>query len=37
MSHTNGGVIDMSNLANGIYMVRTVTNNGVSVKKIVKK
>lgn len=29
--------VDISGLSNGIYMVRTVTNNGVSLKKVVKK
>lgn len=33
----NAGSIDISNLANGIYMVRTLTNEGVNVQKIVKK
>lgn len=31
------GVIDMSNLSSGIYMVRTITNEGVNTQKIVKK
>lgn len=35
--NTNGGTIDLSTLDNGVYMVRTTTDNGVSLKKIVKK
>ena len=37
MSETNTRVIDMSNLANGVYIVRVVTNDGIATKKIVKK
>lgn len=33
----NAGSIDISNLSNGIYMVRTITNEGVSMQKIIKK
>lgn len=36
-SSTKAGAIDLSSLENGVYMVRTATENGVSVKKIVKK
>lgn len=37
LASENAGSIDISNLANGIYMVRTLTNEGVNVQKIVKK
>lgn len=37
MTRYQAGSIDVSALANGIYMVRTMTNEGVSVQKIVKK
>ena len=33
----NAGTIDMSAMANGAYIVRTVTANGVSVQKVIKK
>lgn len=33
----NAGSIDISNLSNGIYMVRTITNEGVSMQKVIKK
>ena len=36
-SSAKAGAIDLSDLENGVYMVRTATENGVSVKKIVKK
>ena len=36
-SSAKAGAIDLSSLENGVYMVRTATENGVSVKKIVKK
>lgn len=36
-SIANAGTIDMSELSNGVYMVRTTTGNGISVRKIVKK
>lgn len=35
--HQNNTTIDISNLSNGIYLVRVITNNGTSVQKIVKK
>ena len=37
MTEKNVNAINMSNLANGIYYVRVITNNGVSSQKIVKK
>ncbi len=37
MSEKNVNVINMSNLANGVYYVRVITNDGVSSQKIVKK
>lgn len=37
MSQKNSNVVDMSELANGVYFVRVITNNGVSTQKIVKK
>lgn len=37
MSRHQAGAIDISNLSNGIYVVRTLTNEGVNVQKIVKK
>lgn len=37
MSEQNANTIDMSELANGVYFVRVITNNGVSTQKIVKK
>ena len=37
MTSAQAGSIDVSALANGIYMVRTITNNGVNVQRIVKK
>lgn len=36
--HTfNTGSLNISNLANGVYMVRVITNNGISTQKIIKK
>lgn len=32
----NNSVIDMSDLANGVYFVRVITNNGISTQKIIK-
>lgn len=37
MTRHQAGSIDVSALANGIYVVRTITNAGVNVQKIVKK
>ncbi len=37
MSQNNGNVINMSNLANGIYTVRVMANGNTAVKKVVKK
>ncbi len=37
MSQNNGSAIDMSNLPNGTYFVRTLTANGTSIQKVVKK
>lgn len=37
VSDKNTRVIDMSDLANGVYFVRAITDNGVATKKIVKK
>lgn len=37
MSQTKAGAVDMSALANGIYVVRTLTANGVSMQKVIKK
>ena len=33
----NTHVIDMSNLSNGVYFVRVVTDNGTAIKKVVKR
>ena len=33
----NTRVVDMSNLSNGVYIVRVITDNGVATKKIVKR
>lgn len=33
----NTRVVDMSNLSNGIYFARVITDNGIAVKKVVKK
>ncbi len=33
----NTNVIDMSNMNNGVYFVRVITDNGIATKKIVKK
>ena len=37
LSRNNGGKIDISTLASGIYVVRVTTNNGVSIQKVVKE
>lgn len=37
MTAQNTNTIDMSELANGVYFVRVITNNGVATQKIVKK
>ena len=37
ITRDNRGMVDISGLANGIYMVRVITENGVSTQKIVKK
>jgi len=37
MTQLSGAAIDMSNLANGTYFVRTVTEKGVSVERVVKR
>ncbi len=37
MVEKNANSIDMSNLANGVYYVRVITNNGISSQKVVKK
>lgn len=37
MTQQNANTIDMSEMANGVYFVRVITNNGVSTQKIVKK
>ena len=37
MTEKNVSTINMSNLANGVYYVRVITNNGVATQKIVKK
>ena len=37
MTEKNVNTINMSNLANGVYYVRVITNNGVATQKIVKK
>ena len=37
MSQNNGNVVNMSNLANGIYTVRVMANGNTAVKKVVKK
>ena len=37
ISTEHAGSIDMSSLANGVYVVRVVANDGIRVKKIVKK
>ena len=37
MERNHGGAIDISNLANGMYIVRIVSNDGVSIRKVVKK
>lgn len=33
----NAGIIDMSSLSNGAYIVRTVTEKGINVQKVIKK
>ena len=37
MNDKNTRVVDMSELANGVYFVRVITDNGTATKKIVKK
>ena len=37
MMNAQGGAIDISSLDNGVYMIRTTTESGVTMKKIVKK
>ena len=37
MTEQNVNSIDMSELANGVYFVRVITNDGVATEKIVKK
>ncbi|MCR5066105.1 MAG: choice-of-anchor J domain-containing protein [Bacteroidales bacterium] len=37
ISSENTRVVDMSNLSNGVYFVRVITDNGTAVKKVVKK
>lgn len=37
LTNDRAGQIDMSNLSDGVYMVRVMSENGVSTKKIVKK
>ncbi|MBR3489258.1 MAG: T9SS type A sorting domain-containing protein, partial [Bacteroidales bacterium] len=37
MTLQNTNRIDMSNLANGVYFVRVITAEGVSIQKIAKK
>lgn len=37
MSQAQAGTINISNLSKGVYMVRTITNEGMNVQKIVKK
>lgn len=37
MTTANAGSLNISNLASGIYVVRVITNNGISTQKIVKK
>ena len=37
LSRNNGGKIDISGLASGIYVVRVTTTNGISIKKVVKE
>ena len=37
ISSENTNVVDMSNLSNGVYFVRVITDNGTAVKKVVKK
>lgn len=37
LRQANAGAIDMSALANGAYMIRTVTAKGVSTQKVIKK
>lgn len=34
---TNSTLVDLGNMANGIYMVRAITNNGIALQKVVKK
>ena len=37
MTEKNVNTIDMTELANGVYFVRVITNDGISTQKIVKK
>lgn len=37
LTNANGGSLNISNLATGVYVVRVITNNGISTQKIVKK
>ena len=37
LSRNNGGKVDISTLASGVYVVRVTTNNGVSIQKVVKE
>lgn len=37
MTQQNANAIDMSEMANGVYFVRVITNEGISTQKIVKK
>lgn len=37
MESATGGKYDISNFANGVYIVRVTTDNGISTKKVVKK
>ncbi len=37
LSQNNGETVDMSNLSNGVYMFRVLTNEGLSMQKVVKK
>ena len=36
MTDSTGGRYDISNFANGVYIVRVTTENGTSTKKVVK-
>jgi hypothetical protein len=37
MNNSNKAIIDVSNLTNGVYFVRILSNNGISVQKFVKQ